>query len=126
MPTATLDIIRNLFNELENNLSITLSEMANKYNISKDELIVIILFLEYKDLIKKRIISQNLDRTTPLTEKEESLILKYSLLFFNKFDYKTILEKAGFGAEQEIQYLMEKKLLPGVKIENNNLIYVGD
>ena len=100
--------------------------MASKYNITIDEFIVVILYLEYKDLIKKRIISKQLDSTSPLSEKDEDLILKYSLLFFNKYNYNTLIEKAGFGAEQELDYMMKKLIIPGVKIENSNIYYIGD
>ena len=121
-----IDTIKSIFFDIKDNYSISLSQMASKYNITIDEFIVVILYLEYKDLIKKRIISKQLDSTSPLSEKDEDLILKYSLLFFNKYNYNTLIEKAGFGAEQELDYMMKKLIIPGVKIENSNIYYIGD
>ena len=112
--------------DIKNNYSISLSQISAKYNISINELIIVILYLEYKDLIIKRSISKNLDCTSPLTEKEEALVLKYSLLLFNKYDYNSLIKNAGFGAEKELDYMMNKLIIPGIRIENSTIYYVGD
>lgn len=120
------EIIKSIYMDIKNNYSISLSQISAKYNISINELIIVILYLEYKDLIIKRSISKNLDCTSPLTEKEEALVLKYSLLLFNKYDYNSLIKNAGFGAEKELDYMMNKLIIPGIRIENSTIYYVGD
>ena len=115
-----------LYEEMKQLISAKLSELATKYNVSVEELIIAILFLEYKGLVRTRTINVNLDTITKLTDKEESLIIKYSLLFSNKYDYKTLVTNAGFGSEKEIDYMMEKYLVPGVKLDNQTIYYIGD
>ncbi|MBR4672230.1 MAG: hypothetical protein IKO78_03385 [Bacilli bacterium] len=121
------NVLKNIKNNIESNINISLSQCAKNENVSVAELITIILFLEYEDLIKKRAIIESQDCTIPLSETDDSLLLKYSILLINKFDYKTIIEKGGFNSEKEIDYLNSRKLLVGVKINDKNIeYYEGD
>lgn len=120
------DVLEKLSIILHSNIEINMQQICNDFNISVDELIVIILYLEYNDLIGKRAIVKNQNCTCQLTEKDESLILKYSLLFFDKFDYETMLQKGGFGSEAEIKYMDNRYLIPGVIIKDSTIYYYGD
>ena len=125
--TINEETLKAIKNDLENNINISLSQYAHSINIAIDEFITIILFLEYEDLIKKRAIVESQDCTIPLSETDDSLLLKYSILLINKLDYKTIVEKGGFNSEKEINYLNNRKLFVGVKINNQTIeYYEGD
>ncbi len=124
--SITLGSLRNLAFDLKNNLIINLTPIAEKNNISKDELIIAILYLEYTGLIKKRSIIYENDVTAPINEAEQSALVKYSLYFSNKYDYHSIVQNVGLNADKEIDYLYRRYLLPGVKIDNSIISYVGD
>lgn len=124
--TIDLNVLIQMYEEFRNIVSIQISTSSLKYNISNDELVIIILYLEYIGLIPTKAINLGLDNITSLNTKEDSLIIKYSIQFQNKYDYQTILRNAGVGADKEINYIMEKFLFPGVRLDNNNIYYVGD
>jgi hypothetical protein len=119
-------ILNVMFEELKNINSIPISTLTNKYNITKEELIIIIEYLEYFGLMRTLSIHNNQDLISILNTKEDALIIKYSIQFSNKYDYNTILRNVGLGADKEIEMIIENHLIPGVKLENSTLIYVGD
>ncbi len=125
-PLATEEILKNICTTIKQNYYINISSLSNDFNIDSNELIVIILFLEYIGIIKKRGISFDSNSTFPLNNNDESLIMKYSLYFSNKMDYNTIITNAGFNSTKELEYLYSKFLLPGIIIDNNTVYYVGD
>ena len=71
-------------------------------------------------------IHEGQDLISVLNTKEDGLIIKYSIQFSNKYDYNTIVRNVGLGSEKEIEMIIENHLIPGVKLENSNLYYVGD
>lgn len=115
-----------MYDDFREFFSIPINNTAAKYNVSKEELIVIIEYLEYIGLIKTRSIHLAQDNISNPTTKEESLIIKYGLLFSGKYDFITIKRNIGIGAEKEVELLMENHLIPGVKMENSEIMYVGD
>ena len=125
-PTISEIALRSLAEDLKNNLIINITPIAEKNNISKDELIIAILYLEYLGLIRKRAIIYNNDCTAPLNENEQNLVVKYSLYFSNKYDYQTIIHNVGINSDKEIDYLYGRYLLPGIRIDNSTISYVGD
>ncbi len=125
-PVANIDIIKALLEELKTNFDISLSEYSNKYQLSTMELIVIIMYLEYYDYIKKREIFLVGDCTKKLDARSEEIALKYSLFLSNKFDYNTIIERAGLNSDKELEFLNEKYLFPGVRIVDKTINYYGD
>ncbi len=125
-PIATKELLNRIYTVIANNYYINLITTSNDFNISSEELIVIILYLEYIGMIKKRGISFNNNSTFPLNENDESLIMKYSLYFSNKMEFNEIVRNAGLNSSKEIEYLYSKFLLPGVIIDNNCTYYVGD
>lgn len=124
----TIDVITlaHIYEDFKNIISIQISQESQKYNISDQELVVIIEYLEYVGLLRTRSIRIKEDSITNPNPKEDSLIVKYSILFSNKYDYSTILRNGGFGSDKEVALIMEHHLIPGVKNNNSEFIYVGD
>ena len=120
------NLFKMMFNFLHDNVVINLQDTANAYQISIDEIVILILFLEYKDAITKRCILKEKNCTTRLTDNEDGLCVKYSIWFYNKNDYNTILQKAGFAGQNEISELQSKNLIPGIIIKDNQIYYYGD
>ena len=120
------ETLTKLYEELRIVNSTSISSITKSYNISKEELFAIIEYLEYVGLMKTLSIHNNIDTISNLNNKEDSLILKYSIQFSNKYDYNTILRNVGLGADKEIEMIIENHLIPGVKFENNTLYYIGD
>ena len=125
-PTISKEIMESIQKVLVVNIVINLSEFANSYGISTDELIVLILFLEYIGMIKKRVIDKEKDCTLALSDREEGIIVNYSLILSSKATYEEIVGKMGFYAPNELEFLNSKMLIPGIKIENSKIDYFGD
>ncbi len=124
--TINNDLLSSICNELTNNYDISLSSFSDKYNISSSELVIIILYLEYIGIIKKRCILTDKDCTTALKESDYNLDLKYSLYISNKLDYDTIISRAGLNSSNELEYLNKHFLMPGVILIDAKMYYVGD
>ena len=126
VPTISKEVMDSIQKVLVDNISISLSQFAGSYSISVDELIVLILFLEYIGMIKKRIIDKEKDCTSLTTDKDEGIIVNYSLILSSKASYEEIVGKMGFYAPNELEYLNNKMLIPGIKIANSKIDYFGD
>ena len=124
--SITEEVLKLIYKDLTDNLIVNLSAFNDKYNVSKEEAIVIILFLEYLELIKRRVISYERDTASPLTEYDNSLVVKYTLYFMNKYDYNTIVGRVGINSDKELAYINSKYLVPGVRIIDKVVYYVGD
>ena len=111
---------------LKLNIIINLTPVANDNNISKDELIVVILFLEYLGLIRLRCILYGNDCTAPLNDMEQGYVMKYSLYFSNRYDYRTIVSSAGLNSDKEIDAMCRRYIVPGIRIVDSVIYYVGD
>lgn len=123
---ADISNVFGIFNDVKDNFSISLKELSEKYNLSINEVIITILFLEYYSLVSKRKISIEKEMTFKVSEDDRALLLKFSLLISNKFDYRTVIEKAGFNSDKELKYLYDNYLLPGVILKDDTLVYLGD
>lgn len=123
---ATPDVIMAIYNELKNVFNVKISYLSAKFNISSNEIIVILLYLEYFNLInRKSILSEN-DLIMKTTYKEQDLINKYTDVFNKKLDLTTISSLMGVSAVKDISYLNNKLLIPGVRFINSTLYYLGD
>ena len=120
------EVIHAVYINAKDNLILSFSKLAELYNISKDEAILLVLYLEYIGFIKKMAILSDNDTTSLLTEYDNSLITKYALYFNNKFDYNTIIQRTGLNSDKELNYLNNKFLIPGVRIINSTIYYIGD
>ena len=115
-----------IFNELKETLNTQISILSKKYNISNFEVVAIVKYLEYIGLITTRSINLNEDTVNKISEKEETVIIKYSIQLSNKFNYKTIISNGGFGADKELEQINNYFLIPGVRIIDSTIYYVGD
>ena len=105
---------------------LTQNQLASTYSISINELIVIVLFFEYLGIIKMRKILTENNCCVPLKSNDESLLLKYSLVLSNKFDYDTITKRIGLNSDKELLYMSNNYLMPGIILKDKILYYVGD
>lgn len=121
-----IESLREIYLMLKNNIVIKISELSLKYNITDEELITIIEYFEYIGILKRKSIHKKEDIIKNVDDKEDALIVKYSILFSNKYDYNTILRNGGFGSEKEINQIIEYHLIPGIKIQDKIIYYVGD
>ena len=124
--TINNDILNTIYEELRIINSIPISTLTSKYNISKEELITIIEYLEYVGLMRTLSIHESQDLISTLNTKEDALVVKYSIQFSNKYDYQSIIRNTGLGSDKEIEMVIANHLIPGVKFENSTLYYVGD
>ncbi len=124
--TLTEENLKNIFQELKISANNDINMLSSKYGIEYNEVLAIILFLEYIGVIKKRKILIDNNCCVPLSETEESLVLKYSILLSNKMDYNSIIQRMGIGSDKELEYLNSNYLIPGVIINDKNIMYVGD
>ena len=123
---ATKEVLEMLYNDLKQSRNNDLKVLESKYSLSINEIIVAILFLEYFGLISKRKILISNSCCIPLSENDESLLIKYSLLFSNKCDYDSIIKRIGLNSDKELIYMSNNYLMPGVILNGTNISYVGD
>ena len=107
-------------------LPVKISELANKFMITPYELVVCILFFEYLNIISKRTFVYDLDLINNTNTFDLNLISKYNNYFINKKSINEISNEAGYNAINDIFHLNQLFLIPGVRLINNQLYYVGD
>jgi hypothetical protein len=124
--SLTEENLKNIYRELKANTNNDINMLSSTFGIEYNEVLAVILYLEYISVIRKRKISIENNCCIPLTDTDQSLILKYSLMLSNKMDYNTIIQRAGINSDKELDYLNRNYLMPGVKLEDKNIVYVGD
>jgi len=105
---------------------INLSEYTNKLGINQYEFIVCILFFEYLNIVPRRTISIESNTIMNPNLIDSNLINKYTALFNNKMQLDDILKSAGGNAYNDVVHLNQLFLIPGVRLINNQLFYMGD
>ena len=103
-----------------------ISDYANKFGVTPYEFIVICLYLEYIGVCAKRIKSYERDLITNPNNIDRNIVNKYSLYFNERNNIDEISVKAGGNTYNDIYYLQVNNLMPGVKLLNNQVYYVGD
>jgi len=125
-PKADINILNNFIVDIKSTKNNNFVDLSNKYLIDTNEVIIIILFFEYLGIIEKRKIIINNSCSIPLNDNDDTLLVKYSICFLNKYDYETIITKMGLNSEKELIYINDYYLFPGVYIKNKNIYYMGD
>lgn len=125
-PSIDKSILEAIHVTLKQSLNNDLNQLVSAYSISMNELIVAILFLEYIGIIKTRKILVENNCCVPLKESDEVLMMKYSLMFSNKFDYDTVTKRIGLNSDKELLYMSTHYMMPGVILKDKILYYVGD
>ncbi len=124
--TITNELLYTIFLEIQQMSNMKISTYSTKYQISSYEFIVILLYFEYFHLIGRKSVSFEDDFITQASYADQNLIYKYGSYFLAKSDFPKILANMGNIAISDITYLNRKFLIPGVRVVNSNIIYVGD
>ena len=124
--TITEETLKRIFQELKMNVNNDINMISSTYGIEYNEVLAIILFLEYIGVIRKRKILIDNNCCVPLSETDESLVLKYSILLSNKMDYTSIIQRSGLNSDRELEYLNRYYLMPGAVLNDKVISYVGD
>ena len=107
-------------------MTIKISELSQKLNITNNELVIVLLFLEYLEISPVRNINLQGDITTPLTSIDQTLVNKYAFYIDNKNSINTLRQKLGDSVDNDLYYLDSRFLFPGVRVINSVIYYVGD
>ena len=120
------DLLLNIYNDINRLNSFKISDYSDKYQISPYELIIVILYFEYFQLIERKNIGYQDNIINSADYKDQGLVYKYGTLFLDKLTYSDIINKMGNSASEELSYLQDRFLIPGVRIMNSTIYYVGD
>lgn len=123
---ASKDIIKTIYLNYKNSSNILFNQECVKYGLNPYEFCVVILYLEYLDLINKKTINYESGIINSVSYNDANLVSKYNLYFINKYDFNTICSLAGNSSPTDLFYLNSKFLIPGVRLINSILYYVGD
>ena len=103
-----------------------ISLAASNYNLNNNEFVLIILYLEYLNLLPIKSISLTNNYMNKLSYNEEKLIVKYKEYFENKNSYNDIISFIGNNSCDELYIINLNYLFPGIRIIDSNIYYVGD
>lgn len=124
--TATLETILRVFLDFRDGKNCIISKQAKVYNLNNLEFVVIVLYLEYLNLMSKKIISLENDSMKKTTFVEQNMIQKYSSYFQGKRDLEFIINNAGTNTTNDLNTMNKYFLMPGVRLIDSKLYYVGD
>lgn len=124
--TANSDIILTIFKKVKDSSFLTISSEAALYNISNIEYCIIIVYLEYLGLISGMKIQFDLDNIRKMNYMEEILLEKYKVFFDIKENYNDIISAVGGKADKDLAIIDKYYLVPGIRIINSIIYYVGD
>ncbi len=124
--TASMDIIMKIYDAFMINHNCIISNEAKLYGVSNIEFVIIILYLEYLGLTNKKMISMEMDSIKQTTFVEQNIIQKYNTYFQEKHDFDTIIHNMGKNAVNDLSMMNRYYLMPGVRLIDSKLYYVGD
>lgn len=124
--TITQDIFIKLYNLMIDSTNIRISYLANQCNISNEEVVVMVLYLEYLDFLREKTINMNNDMISNFSMNDKAMFDKYINYFRNKTDYQTIINSVGSQAVDELNYINNYFVIEGVRIFNKKIYYAGD
>lgn len=124
--TVDKEFIKKVYDKYKVDANLKISEVSASLNISNNELVIILLYLEYLDLSPERNIFLQADTTTPLTTVDQTLVNKYKYYINEKWDFNSIKDKMGVSTNNDLYYLDSRFVFPGVRIINSIIYYVGD
>ncbi|MBQ6497308.1 MAG: hypothetical protein IJI58_01170 [Bacilli bacterium] len=124
--TTSIDNLLKAYTELLIGNNWVISEKAKLYNVSNLELVIMVLYIEYLGLINKRMISIEMDSIKKTSFVEQNMVQKYNTYFKEKKDYDSIIEAMGNKAANDLATMNDTFLMPGIRLINSKLYYVGD
>lgn len=116
----------NIFNYISNNNLQKISDISKMFNIDNYSSLIIYLYLEYLSLVPKKIFDYEKDSIIIPSKNDEILMNKYIYYFYSKSTYEDISKTMGPGVSNDLIYLQNKYLIPGVIYKDSNIYYVGD
>lgn len=124
--TIDINTILRIYNLMIDTDNIKLSYIANQVNVSIDEVIIVVLYLEYLNYLSEKTICRDKDMITDFTPNDKALFDKYIVHFRNKSDLDTIKANCGPNAFEELFYINNYYIAEGVRIVDNKIYYAGD
>ena len=124
--TLSKELLLSIYDDIQSLDSIKISDYSDKYQITPYEFIIVILYFEYFQLIERKNIGIQENYIHDADYKDQALVYKYGTVFLDKLSYSEIVSKIGNDANQELNYLQERFLFPGVRFLNSTIYYVGD
>ena len=124
--TASIDDIIKIYLDYIIDKNSTISIVASYYKLNIVEFAVIILYLEYLDLIPRRIVSINNNFMKMLTFDDQKIIMKYEKFFREKKDYNYIISIVGKIAVDDLKNINNNNLIPGIRVLDSKVYYVGN
>ena len=124
--TVSKDVIKQIYKYYNDEKDHTISSEAAYYKVSNIEYVVIILFLEYLDLLFEESVYLNSDRICTPSLQEEDIRKRYVVHLHEKKDLETIISVLGETAKNDLAFLDSIFLIPGVRFINSKLYYYGD
>ena len=123
---ASNDIILSIYEDMKKSGSARISYYSNKYGISSYEFVVACLYLEYLNLITKRNVTLESDYMAVSNYTDQNKVNKFYSCFLNHYDCQTIFSLLGNSAMEDLVYLNNRFLIPGVRYINSKMYYIGD
>lgn len=120
------NIIIETYNLIKDTSNIKISYIANELQIKREDVGIIVLYLEYMNYIREKSINYETDMITNFNQNDKALFDKYINYFRNKSDLKTIQSNCGNETVSELIYLTRYFLVEGVRFDGNKIYYAGD
>ena len=124
--TASLEVILRVYDDFVDGRDCIISQVAKTYNLTNLEFVVVYLYLEYLNLFNKKLISLEMDNMKRTTFVEQNMLQKYTTYFQEKQDLNTIINNMGKTALNDLNIMNNNFLMPGVRLIESKLYYVGD
>ena len=124
--TVNENTLKSIYLDIKDLDNYKISNLWNRYNLSLEEVIVIIEYFEFIKIINIKSINVENDEVLRPNENEELLLVRYYSFFSNKYDYKTIMQNKGLNGEKELETLIKSHLIPGIRIIDKTIYYLGD
>ena len=123
--TFSKELLTSIYNDICPLIDFKISDYSNKYQVTPYEFIVIVLYLEYYDLINKKKIFYEEDHIKSLNYKENTILYKYGSLFLDNASFEQIQSKIGSIAFNDLMDINKYFLYPGVRFINSTIYYFG-
>ena len=124
--TASQETILSIYDSFKTGRDCIISTEAQNYNLPNLEFVVVILYLEYLGLIIKKIIALDVDSMKKTTFVEQNMFQKYNTYFQEKTAIDSIIAAMGQNAMNDLSTMDKQFLMPGVRLIDSKLYYVGD
>ena len=121
--TITNELLTSFYNDVKKSTGIIISAYKQKYNLSLYEIVVLMLYFEYYNIIPRYNINVKEELVTTADSNDRQLMFRYESLFLEKKNYNEIVEKYGVMAPKDLAYIDERCLVPGVRIINQVIYY---